>query len=325
MDLKNSQPIKPCKYDFFGYCRNFKDKSCPNGQHFSETCHKGQLCLDENCREQKRHPKKCKYISIFGICNLNEDCRYSHYDVSQTILEMEKALQKNNTELAELKNLIKEMTQQQRTIVKKQVEKNFHCHICNKDFISKGGLQRHTNLKHGINSVPQIDINDRKIDGKNDQNLTIKNKNIENEPSDHEKIDFELTCLDDHKKKKIWNKQEIALLVHKRLQNHEKKINQATEDEKNYIKIPRYYKDIEKNDLYEFDELAHFGFFKNKERMTILTSFEKIDPDEKISEITDIGIIQSGPDPELELDNDDDQTDPSRGEDLAVENGRLVD
>ena len=63
-----------CNFYKYGYCK-FR-MSCKNK-------HVTLVCNDEKCNQskcEKRHPRLCKYISIYGSCKLGSVCAYSHND-----------------------------------------------------------------------------------------------------------------------------------------------------------------------------------------------------------------------------------------------------
>ena len=61
-----------CKYHQTGYCKH--GKQC-NRTHVNEICSKFKECNEINCI--RRHPKTCKYFTIFKYCKF-DNCAYLH-------------------------------------------------------------------------------------------------------------------------------------------------------------------------------------------------------------------------------------------------------
>ena len=312
---------KICQYDLRGFCKNFKKVDCPNGAHFQETCQNGPICTDRACQTEKRHPKSCRYLKKFGFCKLGDQCRYSHFSILDTIFELKDMISRFFDQLQEIRseiNSTKKSTKKSTNLIK-----DFTCEFCGQNFVSKGGKTRHINAKHGSQKIPTLetfdlektkkgenDLNpntnfqkdnfssddDRKIDEK-DHDLT-KDK-------DFESSEFSTTCID--QPDKIKKKQQIAFLVNEKLRNYEQRVNQISEEEENYIKIPKMYTDITTNESFEYDDLRHITYSKNEKNLTIFLNFEKFDPKDHFYETTNFGTIKSEPEcgPEPELDNDD--------------------
>ena len=311
---------KICQFDFRGFCKNFEKNECTNGAHFKETCPNGPNCTDNVCLKEKRHPKLCRFLKIYGFCKLGVQCRYSNFNITDTIFELKNMISKFFDELQEIRseiNSTKKSTKKSTNPIK-----NFACEFCGQNFVSKGGKTRHVNAKHENQKIPPLEIFDLKEAEKceNDHNETFQKDNLSSnddrknheknhdltENKDFEDPKFSTTCLD--QPDKIKKKREISLIIHEKLRNHEQKVNQISEEAENYIKIPKMYADMTTNESFEYDDLIAYS--KNGKNLTIFLSYEKIDPkDQHFYETTNFGLIKSepepGPDPEAKLDNDD--------------------
>ena len=313
---------KICQYDFRGFCKNFKMDQCPNGAHFKETCKNGPICTDNICLKEKRHPKLCRFLKIYGYCKLENQCRYSHYSILDTIFELKDMISKFFDQLQELRseiNSTKKSTKNSTNLIK-----NFTCEFCGQNFVSKGGKTRHVNVKHENQKIPPLETFDLKKPEKckndHDHDTTLQKNNLSSdnerkideknhdltENKDFEDPEFSTTCIDGPDK--IKKKQQIAFLVNEKLRNHVERIEKTSEEEENFIKIPKMYKDTTTEEAFEYDDLI--AYTKNGKNLTIILNFEKIDPkDQHFYETTNFGFIksepESGPDPEPKLDNDD--------------------
>ena len=83
-----SKSSPPCYHHYNGFCRRAKSISCPLGQHLQITCSLGPMCMDDYCREVKRHPRLCKYYLLQGFCKMKEKCQYFHYNIISNIQQL---------------------------------------------------------------------------------------------------------------------------------------------------------------------------------------------------------------------------------------------
>ena len=61
-----------CVYQHYGHC---KFGTMCRKKHESETC-SIFLCSQDTCR--KRHPKVCRYFTLFGACKFRDNCSFLH-------------------------------------------------------------------------------------------------------------------------------------------------------------------------------------------------------------------------------------------------------
>ena len=86
-----------CKHHQFGYCK-FQE-NCRK-EHILEIC-KTPSCPMVGC--PLRHPKNCKFFSIFGICKFGEHCAYLHRSLrDDTIAKLLEQKDKLQAEVATL-------------------------------------------------------------------------------------------------------------------------------------------------------------------------------------------------------------------------------
>ena len=86
-----------CKHPQFGYCK-FQE-NCRK-EHILEIC-KTPSCPMVGC--PLRHPKNCKFFSIFGICKFGEHCAYLHRSLrDDTIAKLVEQKDKLQAEVATL-------------------------------------------------------------------------------------------------------------------------------------------------------------------------------------------------------------------------------
>ena len=156
MDLNVSSKI--CHHDYYGFCRHHKAKDgCPHGVHLKDTCETGSICCDKMCLQQKRHPHICKWFSLQNFCKIKNACRYNHFNISSTILDMKNMLISNAEQIDFLKSSLDELISKSPKKTK-PTTKELNCAICNKNFISKSGLTRHIKAKHGEPKIPEFDL-----------------------------------------------------------------------------------------------------------------------------------------------------------------------
>ena len=76
MDINNFQTLI-CNHDKYGYCK------------FTQVCrkyHVQEICLENKCEHQnclKRHPKNCRFFSIYQRCKFGEYCAFKHSENEQ--------------------------------------------------------------------------------------------------------------------------------------------------------------------------------------------------------------------------------------------------
>ena len=110
--------IKVCEFNKSGFCK-FSEK-------FRKR-HIEQLCETENCEEllcEKRHPKLCKYYSIYKRCKFGEYCKYNHSgnyprdvntletkieNLEKTVLQNQNIIDNMSGKINELENVLKEI------------------------------------------------------------------------------------------------------------------------------------------------------------------------------------------------------------------------
>ena len=93
-----------CHYSKYGYCK-FQDRC--RKRHFNE------VCENEDCEVwmcDKRHPKVCRYYSIYGHFKF-QPCAYKHVRptdrrLSSTLDTLENSLEQSRAEVDELKTLV---------------------------------------------------------------------------------------------------------------------------------------------------------------------------------------------------------------------------
>ena len=82
--------INICQHHKYGYCK------------FAQLCRKfnvQEICLESNCESQncpKRHPKLCRFFSIYQRCKFGQYCAFKHSENAQQ-KEIESLKDKVNT------------------------------------------------------------------------------------------------------------------------------------------------------------------------------------------------------------------------------------
>ena len=76
-DTEQSRNI--CQHHKYGYCK------------FAQSCrkfHVQEICLETHCENRqdclKRHPKSCRFFSIYQRCKFAEYCAFKHIENTQT-------------------------------------------------------------------------------------------------------------------------------------------------------------------------------------------------------------------------------------------------
>ena len=91
-----------CKHNKFGFCK-FREE-CRN-RHSKEIC--GILqCSGQDC--EMRHPRPCRFYSLYGSCKFGDDCEYLHKATeSDAAVELENRIVAAEERIRALDNLLK--------------------------------------------------------------------------------------------------------------------------------------------------------------------------------------------------------------------------
>ena len=93
-----ADPTLVCKFNRTGFCK------------FQENCrnlHINEICVENECNLKscsKRHPRKCKYFSIFGQCKFGSRCAYLHIQ-SSSCLELKALKEEIEKQKAKVREL----------------------------------------------------------------------------------------------------------------------------------------------------------------------------------------------------------------------------
>ena len=330
MDLDKASEV--CFHDFFGYCRNHKEKDgCPHGHHLKITCEMGTDCNDTICRQNKRHPRRCKWHNLQGFCKLQDTCRYNHFSISSSISDLKSLLEANTEQLEQLKSSFENLKSISNKKAKSTI-KELNCDICKKDFVSQSGLTRHIKAKHSGPKIQPIDLfNDKEIKAcglvDNEKDKTEKGHDAHNKDSKHEKEpskseikdvkdndsetdsnsdsdnEDNITCShdDNEKSKKQNRKSMIALSVFEKLKSYQQKQERDEIEQDKFLKIPRHYKNFRHNKTFKHDNSLPPLFSMDSENLMITLTFNRVSDFELDHlEHDDVGKIEVN-------DNDDDK------------------
>ena len=173
---------KVCEFNKFGFCK------------FNQSCrkrHVDKLCEEENCKEsfyENRHPKHCRYYSIYKRCKFGDFCRFKHsekcvpgdsFSFSSKIELLENTIVKNKNDIdnlidkvIHLENMLREFCHQipdstkdrnneeevENEVVITQddelIVESFSCEICEEHFMNILYLTNHMKT-HDL--IPQLD------------------------------------------------------------------------------------------------------------------------------------------------------------------------
>ena len=133
-----ADPNTICKFNQTGYCRY---QSHCRKQHVMELCSNLECAMDSSC--VKRHPRVCKYFSIFARCKFDDNCAYLHKNETKSLeKEIFKQKEKVEKEMKELKDEIEEL---QKQITELKVKLSVHDKTQYQTFTSQPNLLLPTN------------------------------------------------------------------------------------------------------------------------------------------------------------------------------------
>ena len=87
-----------CRFNKFGFCK-FQNKCFK--KHVNVIC-ENVRCFKPDC--QLRHPKKCRYYSMYSYCKFGEYCKFGHGDIRES--DTDKEIEKLKFEIETLKKVI---------------------------------------------------------------------------------------------------------------------------------------------------------------------------------------------------------------------------
>ena len=94
---------------------------------FGQKCNKMQndeICNQINCKRAlctSRHPKRCKYFSLSGICKFGQDCAFVHKK-SEIILQIEETENKVQELQSEIELMRSNLVQSENKLLKIAIE-----------------------------------------------------------------------------------------------------------------------------------------------------------------------------------------------------------
>ena len=131
---------KACSYSKFGHCRY--GSACRN-HHFDSLC-TSKTCSINECN--KRHPKKCRYLSLFGRCKFGQNCSYKHE--IEVVDEVEQLKTKYETLTQSINQLQCELSS-----LKAKLMDTIGTTLTN----TQSSIQPNTTVVSDMQKVPQVD------------------------------------------------------------------------------------------------------------------------------------------------------------------------
>ena len=203
-----------CKYNKFGFCK-FGNKC--RKQHVEKCCDVTN-CENKSC--VNRHPKMCRYFSIYRRCKFGDFCMFKHaVESSESSLEnkinvLEEALEKNKIEIRDMQNKIDRLEQ---VITNKKYDGNIQieaetvvendgdnidnkCPVCDEVTESSGKLEKHMYLHERIIQLDgDVNISENSKDSINNLNMKLNEYQMKDPNNPHEAPYFKSDeDLDEH-------------------------------------------------------------------------------------------------------------------------------
>ena len=177
-----------CIHNMKGFCKF--GEHCRN-RHVDEICGNPQCGEDQEQKCERRHPRPCKFFSIYDFCKFGESCAYLHkVKKDEAFMDLENRVAAAEERIRDLENLIKQMKDDRilesdeeydineddtadgddenditviETASGDASSENFNCELCDFTSTRKNGLAVHMGCKHG--TIVQPDgANDDLID-----------------------------------------------------------------------------------------------------------------------------------------------------------------
>ena len=106
-----------CKYNMFGHC---KFGVLCRKYHITNTC-SNFPCKDSECRSRLRHPRPCKFFTLYQNCKFGNNCSFLHLPLNNSEKEIEtlkNAIKQKDEELVNILSRLSEMEKNIESLLK---------------------------------------------------------------------------------------------------------------------------------------------------------------------------------------------------------------
>ena len=186
-----------CKFNQKGFCK------------FGDICrkhHVKEICSSSNCNTAScklRHPRNCKFFTLFGSCKFNEDCAFKHTlskshieikDLQDQFHILKNSITEMNQVISHLKKELESYKSERKIECEYQTSKaktleDHTCGICGYKASSATVLKSHTTRKHKPKVLRDNDVNNSIpisviSDSKNEEVNEVSEYEHENDTTD---------------------------------------------------------------------------------------------------------------------------------------------